>query len=143
MVDKYLKDHPDPQKSSMKQFIDNRLEIASSSEGSNSTVVVYDDYRLLEKIERCMCHESYKHLNDPEFAYLSYCYIGDVADRRCKGLRRIRRRRTQTLYFDDFCDEFFWDDDMYPDAEQPSLEFMRKLGKEDSTEIIKEHNIDT
>jgi hypothetical protein len=133
MVDKFLKEHPDTFKGSMKEFIDNRLEIASSSEGSNSTVVVYDDYRLLEKIERCMCHESYKHLNDHEFAYLSYCYIGDVADSRCKGLRRIRRRRTQTLYFDDFCDEFFWDDEVFPDAEQPTLEFMRTLVEEDST----------
>ncbi|MFX1253295.1 MAG: hypothetical protein ACFFCZ_16925 [Promethearchaeota archaeon] len=138
-VDKLLKGRPESNKESMKDFIEKQLEIKSKDQGADCTVVIFDDNRFLKKVNRCMCHEATKHFNDPEFAYLCYCYIGDVLDSRSKGFRRLRRRRSQTLYFRDFCDEFFWDDEVYPDAQQPSLEFIRKLGKEDPAKIIEEY----
>ncbi|NHJ32266.1 MAG: hypothetical protein FK732_05345 [Asgard group archaeon] len=130
---------PDSKKLAMKDFIKEMQSVCYKSGGSDCIFVVFDDYRMLQKIDRCICHEGTKHLNDPEIAYLSYCYTDDVADSRTKGLRRIRRRRSQTLYFADFCDEFYWDDEIKPEAKQPPLEFMRKLGKEDPKEIIKEY----
>lgn len=143
LVDNFVAERlnrPDTRKGTMKDFMEEIRNACSKSEGSDCTFVIFDDYRFLQKIDRCICHEGTKHLNDPEFAYLSYCYTDDVADRRTKGLRRFRRRRTQTLYFKDFCDEFFWNDEVYPDAEQPSLELMQKLGKEDPSKLEKEYD---
>jgi len=102
------------------------------------TVVNYDDHRVLVKFNRCGVHEAMMYLKDPELTYLSYCYVGDVEDERTTKIRR--RRRTQTLHLGEFCDEFFWDNSAYPDAEHPELEFMRKLGKNDPDEIMKEYN---
>jgi len=39
-------------------------------------------------------------------------------------------RRTQTLHHGDFCDDLYWNNVVHPNAEQPSLEFTKKLGKE-------------
>ncbi|NPD90740.1 MAG: hypothetical protein HGN29_18675 [Asgard group archaeon] len=103
----------------------------------NFTVVVFDDYRTLVKFDICGVHEALKYLNDPELTYLSYCFVGDVEDERTTKVRR--RRRTHSLHLNGFCDEFFWDNEVYPDAKQPPLDFMRKLGKEDAGKIIKEY----
>ncbi|NHJ41217.1 MAG: hypothetical protein FK731_14390 [Asgard group archaeon] len=102
------------------------------------TVVVFDDYQTLVKFDLCGVHEALKYLNDPELTYLSYCYVGDVEDERTTKVRR--RRRTQTLHLGEFCDEFFWDNSVYPNAEQPTLEFMKKLGKEDPIKLEKEYS---
>lgn len=101
------------------------------------TVATFDDHRVLVKFDVCGVHESLKYLNDPELTYLSYCYVGDVEDERSTKIRR--RRRSQVLHLGEFCDEFFWNNEVYPDAKQPPLEFMRKLGKEDPAKIIKEY----
>lgn len=102
------------------------------------TVVRYDDYRVLVKFDQCGVHDALKYLKDPELTYLSYCYVGDVEDERTTKIRR--RRRTHSLHLDGFCDEFFWDNSVYPDAKHPELEFMKKLGKEDPEEIKKEYS---
>lgn len=101
------------------------------------TVVVFDDNRVLLKFDWCGIHESLKYLDDPELSYLAYCYMGDIADKRTTKIRR--RRRSQTLHLGEFCDEFFWDNNVLPDAKQPPVEFMRKLGKENPNEIIEEY----
>lgn len=100
------------------------------------TVVVFDENRVLFKIDSCCIHGCLKYLNDPELSYLSYCYMGDIADKHSTKVRR--RRRTQTLHLGEFCDEFYWDNNAVPNAKQPPLEFMRKLGKEKPEKIIKE-----
>ncbi|NHJ49332.1 MAG: hypothetical protein FK733_16200 [Asgard group archaeon] len=143
LVDVFIEDRlnrPDSRKGTMKDFTEEMRAACSKTGGSDCIFVVFDNYRFLQKIDRCICHEGTKDLNDPEIAYLSYCYTDDVTDRRTKGVRRFRRRRSQTLYFKDFCDEFFWDDEKYPDADQPSLEFMKKLGKEDPSKLENEYS---
>ncbi|MHA1186219.1 MAG: hypothetical protein ACTSSK_04980 [Candidatus Heimdallarchaeota archaeon] len=102
------------------------------------TVVNYDDHRVLVKFDQCGVHEAMMYLKDPELTYLSYCYVGDVEDERTTKIRR--RRRTHSLHLDGFCDEFFWDNSVYPDAEHPELEFMRKLGKEDPEDLMEEYS---
>ncbi|NPE10030.1 MAG: hypothetical protein GNW80_17250 [Asgard group archaeon] len=101
------------------------------------TVVRFDENRVLVKFDWCSVQKSLEYLNDPELSYLCYCYTGDVADERTAKIRR--RRRSQTLHLGEFCDEFFWNNEVYPDAKQPQLEFMRKLGKKDPKKIIEEY----
>ncbi|MGC9778022.1 MAG: hypothetical protein HZR80_02130 [Candidatus Heimdallarchaeota archaeon] len=48
-------------------------------------------------------------------------------------------RRTQTLHHGDFCDELYWNNVVHPNAEQPSLEFTKKLGKEDPHKLVEEY----
>ncbi|MCE7744791.1 MAG: hypothetical protein GPJ52_06615 [Candidatus Heimdallarchaeota archaeon] len=101
------------------------------------TVVKFDEHKVLVKFDSCGVHEVLKYLNDPELTYLSYCYVGDVEDERSTKIRR--RRRSQVLHLGEFCDEFFWNNEVHPDAKQPPLEFMRKLGKEEPEKIVKEY----
>ena len=101
------------------------------------TVVKFDEHKVLVKFDVCGVHEALRYVNDPELTYLSYCYVGDVEDERSTKIRR--RRRSQVLHIGKFCDEFFWNNEVYPDAKQPPLDFMRKLGKEDTGKIIEEY----
>ncbi len=80
---------------------------------------------FLAKFDRCVSHESMKHVDDQELAYYVVCYPGErLLDYVHEN---IRMRRTQTLFTSDFCDEYRWDKNVNPDAEQPSLQFSRKL----------------
>lgn len=82
---------------------------------------------FLAKFDRCVSHESMKHVDDQELAYYVVCYPGErLLDYVHEN---IRMRRTQTLFTADFCDEYRWDKNVDPEAEQPSLEFSRKLVK--------------
>jgi len=101
------------------------------------TIVIYDDYKEFYKFDRCVVHEVLKNLNDPDIAYLSSCYSNDHPSHN-EGYT-IHARKTQTLHHSDFCDEFYWNNVVYPDAKQPSLEFTKKLGKEDPNKLIKEY----
>jgi len=94
------------------------------------TVVVFDDSKTLYRFDSCLTHEALKDSNDPDFAYLCSCYIGDA-----EGYNFCNRylRRTQTLHHGDFCDELYWDPRVYHDPRQPSLEFTQKLGKEQAS----------
>ncbi len=100
------------------------------------TIVIYDDYKELYKFDRCIVHEVLKDLNDPDIAYLSSCYTNDHPSNN-EG-HTIHARKTQSLHHSDFCDEFYWNNAVYPDAKQPSLEFTKKLGKEDPNKLTKE-----
>ncbi len=91
------------------------------------TLAVLDDHRVIYRFDKCLVPEALKDFNDPEIAYLSSCYTGDSPEWNL-GRKRYMRR-TQTLHHAPFCDEFYWDQEFCPDAEQPSLEFTESLGK--------------
>jgi len=103
------------------------------------TLVIYDDFKEFYKFDRCVVHEVLKDLNDPDIAYLSSCYNRDHPSSN-EG-HTIIMRKTQTLHHSDFCDELYWNNVVHPDTEQPSLEFAKKLGKEDPEKLIKEFEI--
>ena len=101
------------------------------------TIVIYNDYKEFYKFDRCVVHEVLKNLNDPDIAYLSSCYSRDHPSNN-EGYT-VHMRRTQTLHHGDFCDELYWNNVVYPNAEQPSLKFAKKLGKEDPEKLIHEY----
>lgn len=89
------------------------------------TVVSYDEHRVALKFDKCPVFESIRHLEDREVAYLSYCWTGQPEQELNKKSRR--KKTPQTLYQSDYCVEFFWDNDIHPDAEPPSNEFWAAL----------------
>jgi len=89
---------------------------------------IIDDYKVVYRFDSCLTPESLKEFNDPDIAYLSSCYLADVPEFN-EG-RIIHLRRTQTLHHGEFCDEFYWNNLVYPDAEQPTLEFIKNMGKD-------------
>jgi hypothetical protein len=93
----------------------------------NLIACFFDDYKVLFRFDKCVIHEALKDYNDPDHAYIASCYRGDVQGGHTGKFWMMRR--TQTLHHADFCDEMYWYDDVHPDAEQPSLEFTKNLGK--------------
>ncbi|MHA1961425.1 MAG: hypothetical protein ACW99U_14480 [Candidatus Thorarchaeota archaeon] len=91
------------------------------------TIATIDDHKVLCRFDKCVTHEVLRGLDDPDWAYLTSCYIGDAPEFNSFGTRLLRR--TQTLHHGAFCDELYWDIEFYTDPEQPSLEYTRKLGK--------------
>lgn len=93
------------------------------------TVAEYDDHKVALKFDRCPVYDSISHLEDREVAYLSYCWTGFPEEELNK---RSRRKNTpQTLYQADYCIEFYWNNDVHPDAQPPSDEFWRKIEVEE------------
>jgi hypothetical protein len=88
----------------------------------NFTRVIFDNHKILYKFDKCMTPEVLKELNDPEFAYLCSCYVGDAPD---FNFGNQFLRRTQTLHHGSFCDELYWDPRVHDDPEQPPLEFTK------------------
>ncbi|NHJ31583.1 MAG: hypothetical protein FK732_01855 [Asgard group archaeon] len=101
------------------------------------TIVIYDDYKELYKFDRCIIHEVLKEFNDPDIAYLSSCYNRDHPSSN-EG-HTIIMRKTQTLHHSNYCDELYWNNIVHPNAEQPTIEFLEKLGKEDPNKLIQEY----
>ena len=62
-----------------------------------------DDHKVLFRFDSCLTPEAMKDLNDPEWAYLSSCYVTDAPEFNY-GPQRLRR--TQTLHTAPWCDEF-------------------------------------
>ncbi|MFW9960694.1 MAG: hypothetical protein ACFFDV_06735 [Candidatus Thorarchaeota archaeon] len=89
------------------------------------TVVSFDDYKVALKFDQCPVFDSVKHLEDREIAYLSYCWTGQPEQELSKKTRR--KKTPQTLYQSDYCVEFFWDDNVHPNAETPSNDFWHNL----------------
>ncbi len=89
------------------------------------TVVSYDDHKVALRFDRCPVFDSVKHLEDREIAYLSYCWTGESE----KELNKKSRRKLtpQTLYQADYCLEFYWDNDVHPDAEPPTHDFWQTI----------------
>lgn len=91
------------------------------------TVVSYDDHKVALRFDSCPVFDSVKHLEDREIAFLSYCWTGEPEQ---ELNRRSRRKNTpQTLYQNDYCLEFYWDNEVHPDAEPPSHDFWQTLEK--------------
>ena len=95
---------------------------------ANFTLGIYDDYKEIYRFDKCIVHEVLKEFNDPDIAYLSSCYLRDSPSSNEGYI--INMRKTQTLHHYDFCDELYWNNYVYPDAEQPSLEFTKNMGKD-------------
>ncbi|TFH04959.1 MAG: hypothetical protein E4H14_13665 [Candidatus Thorarchaeota archaeon] len=85
------------------------------------TVVSYDDHKVALRFDKCPVYDSVKHLEDREIAYLSYCWTGYPEEELNKKARR--KKTPQTLYQSDYCVEFYWNNDVHPDAEPPTSEF--------------------
>jgi hypothetical protein len=123
IADRRAKD--DPETTKMKQL---RQELTSSlpeSGGYVFAVADLDDSMILSKFDKCVVHESLKHVSDPELAYYATCYTNlTIANRRS---RNFEIRRTQTLFSGDFCDELYWDPEVHEEPEQPSLAISRSL----------------
>jgi hypothetical protein len=96
------------------------------------TVVSYDDHKVALRFDRCPVFDSVKHLEDREIAYLSYCWTGTPEQELNKKARR--KNTPQTLYQSDYCVEFYWNNDVHPNAEPPSHELWNKLAE---TKVIK------
>lgn len=93
----------------------------------NFTEARFDEYKTLYRFDKCVVPEILHEFNDPDIAYLSSCYIGD-AESFNEG-KIIHMRRSQTLHHGTFCDEFYWNNIVYKDEKQPSLEITRNLGR--------------
>ncbi|MHA1954297.1 MAG: hypothetical protein ACW96U_10165 [Candidatus Heimdallarchaeaceae archaeon] len=89
---------------------------------------IYDDFKIIYRFDNCLTPEAVKDFNDPDIAYLATCYIGDNPEWNKDKI--IHMRRTNTLHHAKFCDEMYWNNYVHPDAEQPSLEFIEKIGKD-------------
>lgn len=112
-------------KHTIEQVRDNRVKAWSVGNGMEFGVVDVGEAAFLAKFDRCVSHESMKHVDDQELAYYVVCYPG--ARLLEYTHENISMRRTQTLFTADFCDELRWDRHVHPEIEQPSLEFSRKL----------------
>lgn len=88
------------------------------------TRIIMDDHKILYRFDKCVTHEVLKDLNDPEYAYISSCYIGDAPE---FNFSNKYLRRTQTLHTAPFCDELYWDRRVHNDPEQPSLDYTKNL----------------
>ncbi len=91
------------------------------------TAVIFDEYKVLYRFDRCTIHEVLKAFADPDIAYLCSCYLGDSPSYNDGEI--IYMRRTQTLHHAKFCDELYWNNVVYPNVEQPSLSFTEQLRK--------------
>jgi hypothetical protein len=89
---------------------------------------VFDEHSEVFRFDRCITHEALKDLEDPDWAYLATCYIGDAPEYNTFGTKYLRR--TQTLHHGAFCDEFYWDNRYHKNPKQPDLEFTRSLGRD-------------
>jgi len=94
----------------------------------NFTLGIYDDYKEIYRFDKCIVHEVLKEFDDPDIAYLSSCYLRDSPSNNEGYI--IHMRKTQTLHHAEFCDEFYWNNYVYPDAKQPSLDFVENIGKD-------------
>ncbi|MCK5239616.1 MAG: hypothetical protein KAR33_08725 [Candidatus Thorarchaeota archaeon] len=109
----------------IEQVRENRVKAWSEGGAMEFGVVDVGKAAFLSKFDRCVSHESMKHVDDQELAYYAVCYP------RARLLKYVHEnilmRRSQTLFTADFCDELRWDRHIHPEIEQPSLEFSRKL----------------
>lgn len=95
------------------------------SGGFDFGVIDIDEDMFLAKFDKCVWHESLKHVDDQEIAYYTVCYPGPRLGRYAN--QHIWMRRSVTLFTDDFCDELRWDKHVHDSPEQPSHEFSRRI----------------
>lgn len=101
------------------------LESCCKQGTGDFTIAIFDDYKEIYRFDRCVAHEVLKDFNDPDIAHLSSCYRHENPEWNNDEI--IHLRRTQTLHHDKFCDEFYWNNAIHPNAEQPTLELTKNL----------------
>ena len=109
----------------IEQVRENRVKAWSEGGAMEFGVVDVYEAAFLAKFDRCVSHESMKHVEDQELAYYAVCYPGPRLLEYAH--QDISMRRTQTLFTADFCDELRWDRHIHDEPEQPSLEFSRRI----------------
>ena len=110
----------------IKEITEGWMKEGETSESNfELTVVSYDDHKVALRFDRCPVFDSVEHLEDREIAYLSYCWTGESE----KELNKKSRRKLtpQTLYQADYCLEFYWDNDVHPNAKPPSDDFWQTI----------------
>ena len=115
----------DPREVTRNESRKNYIELSRKRGFGDFTIGIFDDYKEIYRFDRCVVHEVLKNFNDPDIAYLSSCYRHENPEWN-KG-EIIHLRRTQTLHHSEFCDELYWNNEIHPNTEQPSLEFTEKL----------------
>ena len=95
------------------------------SGGFNFGVIDINDNAFLAKFDKCVWHESMKHVTDQELAYYTVCYPGPRLRRHADY--NVWLRRSVTLFSGEFCDELRWDRHVHDEPEQPSHEFSRRI----------------
>ncbi|MBY8998815.1 MAG: hypothetical protein KGD60_13895 [Candidatus Thorarchaeota archaeon] len=90
-------------------------------------VVSYDDNKVALRFDKCPVFDSVKDLEDREIAYLSYCWTGQPEQELNQHSRR--KNTPQTLYQAEYCVEFYWNNDVYPNADPPSVEFWNEIAE--------------
>ncbi len=118
----------DPKTVKIHDFKKNSTEAWCKVGLADFTSCIIDDYKVVYRFDSCLTPEALKEFNDPDIAYLASCYLADIPEFN-EG-RTIHLRRTQTLHHAKFCDEFYWNNDVHPDAEQPDIEFIENMGKD-------------
>ncbi|MHA2134981.1 MAG: hypothetical protein ACW99J_14060 [Candidatus Thorarchaeota archaeon] len=95
------------------------------SGGFDFGVADIDEDMFLAKFDKCVWHESMRHVDDQELAYYAVCYPGPRLGRHTD--KDIWLRRSVTLFTGDFCDELRWDRHVHDEPEQPSHEFSSRI----------------
>ncbi len=85
----------------------------------------FDENKFVGRFDKCVVYDSLKDQDDHELAYYATCYTGMTIGNRRDWC--VRMRRTQTLYSADYCDELYWNREVYDEPKQPSLEFTGKM----------------
>jgi hypothetical protein len=109
----------------IEQARENFVKSWKESNGFEFGVVDFDKAKFLAKFDRCVSHESMKHVEDQELAYYAVCYSGPIISEYLN--ENVSMRRSVTLFTGDFCDELYWDRKVHDQPEQPSHEFSRKI----------------
>jgi len=97
----------------------------ADSGGFDFAIYDCDASKFHGKFDKCVVHESFKDVENPELGYYVTCYTGVTGCNLSDWC--VRMRRTQTLFTADFCDELYWDRHVHHEPRQPSLDFSRKL----------------
>jgi len=110
----------------IKEITEGWMKTGETEESSlELTVVSYDDDKVALRFDRCPVFDSVKHLDDREVAYLSYCWTGQPEQELNKKSRR--KNTPQTLYQDNYCVEFYWNNDVHPNAQPPTTAFWERI----------------
>ncbi|MFW9920291.1 MAG: hypothetical protein ACFFED_11870 [Candidatus Thorarchaeota archaeon] len=112
-------------KGTVKSFREESIKNWSEAKHMDFAVYVFDENMHVCKFTNCVSYDALKHLDDPEVGYLTQCYPTTfLVDRLYETLGQ---RRSVTLFNHHFCDELYWDKNVHPDPEHPSLDFMDKI----------------
>jgi hypothetical protein len=124
-VEYKAKHAPPREPTKFKDMRDSMLANMNESGGFAFTIHDFDENMFVGRFDKCVVYDSLKDQDDPELAYYATCYSGMVIGNRRDWC--LRMRRTQTLFSGDYCDELYWNREVYDEPEQPSLELTRRM----------------